>query len=727
MSPMSIQLSPGVVTKEFDLTLIIPQVATSGAAYVGGFGWGPCNEIKLISDKSRLIRNFGKPTDDTYLHWFSCANFLEYSRNLKVIRVVDETVAKNATTGATPTLILNEDDWNDNNSNGNSDLYGEFAGRFPGELGNSLGVYMADLPTFNAVAEVIIDEGGFGYADAADAAVTFSAPRDATGVTETGTAVVDANGQVTSVTIDGVGTKYKFPPSITFASATGVDLAATIEVTAGDIDGLTITEPGRGFIVGDIVDLTLTSGTGQVLTVSDVDSEGGVVAVVITGTSDGSYVDAETANTTPSAGLVTATGSTDLWKYRDQFLAAPGTSDYVANKGGSNDEIHIVVVDETGEVTGEAGNIIERYAFVSKAKDALYDDGTSSYYPTVLRDASAYVFWLDHPTDGTNWGSLALNIDFDVLSAVYEEVMTGGVDSNDVSNNELLLGWDQFRNPENADVGILISGAADRVLQQYLIQNIAEYRKDCVAVISPEMTDVVRNPTDEVADTVTLRDVLTSSSYGILDGNWKYQFDMYNDTFRWIPCNPDVAGLLARTDEDRDPWWSPAGFNRGQIKNCVKLAWNPDMTDRDELYQNGINPIVTFAGEGTIFYGDKTMLTKPSAFDRINVRRLFIVLEKAIAKAAKYGLFEFNDAATRMKFVQMVEPYLRNIQGRRGITDFKVVCDETNNTPFVIDSNGFVADCYIKPARSINFITLSFIATPTGVDFTEAQSMMANV
>ena len=271
-------------------------------------------------------------------------------------------------------------------------------------------------------------------------------------------------------------------------------------------------------------------------------------------------------------------------------------------------------------------------------------------------------------------------------------------------------------------MSLILGGASTSTRAIHLINNIAEYRKDCVVVLSPLQTDVVSNSLysgSEVDDIVSFRQTLPSTSYAVLDSGWKYQYDKYNDLFRYVPLNGDTAGTMVRTDTERDPWWSPAGYNRGQIKNVIRLAFNPGKAERDQLYKNGINPVTTFPGQGTILFGDKTLLAKPSAFDRINVRRLFIVLEKAIATAAKFTLFEFNDAFTRAQFKALVEPFLRDVQGRRGITDFRVVCDETNNTPEVIDRNEFIGDIYIKPARSINFIQLNFIAVRTGVDFTE--------
>ena len=285
------------------------------------------------------------------------------------------------------------------------------------------------------------------------------------------------------------------------------------------------------------------------------------------------------------------------------------------------------------------------------------------------------------------------------------------------------MAYDKFKSAEDIDISLILGGKArggtGEVLSNYIIDNICEYRKDCVAFVSPDQADTVNAPTSELQNVIDLRNLLRSTSYAVLDSGYKYQYDKYNDVYRWVPMNGDTAGLCVRTDNIRDPWFSPAGFNRGQIKNVVKLAFNPDKADRDQLYKNGINPIVNFPGQGVVLYGDKTLLAKPSAFDRINVRRLFIVLEKAIATASKFTLFEFNDEFTRASFRNLVEPYLRDVQGRRGIYDFRVVCDDTNNTPEVIDRNEFRGDIYIKPARSINFIQLNFVAVRTGVEFEE--------
>ena len=411
----------------------------------------------------------------------------------------------------------------------------------------------------------------------------------------------------------------------------------------------------------------------------------------------------------------------NVWTYASQFSAVPNTSSYVASRGGANDEVHVVVVDEDGLWSGTAGTVLEKYAFVSKASDAKDDSGNSNYYKDVINRQSQYIWSLSHPTNlgtGTAWGSSANVSAFKLLSSNSSNSLSAGAVGT-TSTANVTTGWDNFKNAESVDVSLLVTGQGNSTIATYVISNIAETRKDCVAFISPEKADVVDNAGQEVTDIKAFRNGQTSSSYAFLDSGYKYQYDKYSDVYRWIPLNGDIAGLCVRTDNQNDPWFSPGGFNRGQIKNVIKLAWNPTKANRDDMYQVGINPVVSFPGEGTVLYGDKTLLSKPSAFDRINVRRLFIVLEKAISRAARFSLFEFNDQFTRAQFVALVEPFLRDVQGRRGITDFRVVCDDTNNTAEVIDRNEFVGDIYIKPARSINFIQLNFVAVRTGVSFNE--------
>jgi Phage tail sheath protein subtilisin-like domain/Phage tail sheath C-terminal domain len=409
------------------------------------------------------------------------------------------------------------------------------------------------------------------------------------------------------------------------------------------------------------------------------------------------------------------------WEYAQKFNSVPGTTAYASNVNGANDEMHIIVIDEDGKFTGVANTVLEKFSYVSKAFDASNDDGSSNYYVNVINDRSRYIYIMRHPDEpaaNMNWGSTASNVTFKQIATSYTASLANGRYGLP-TDADLFNAYDRFKNPEEIDVSLIITGAANNTVAEYVVDNIAGTRKDCVAFVSPLYADAVNNAGSEADDMITYRNLFNSSSYAVMDNNWKLQFDKYNNVYRWVPLNGDIAGLCVRTDFERDPWYSPAGFNRGQIKNVVKLAWNPDKTDRDELYKNGINPVVSFPGEGVVLYGDKTMLAKPSAFDRINVRRLFIVLEKAIARAAKYSLFEFNDEFTRAQFVALVEPFLRDVQGRRGIYDFRVVCDTTNNTPEVIDRNEFIGDIYIKPARSINFIQLNFVAVRTGVAFEE--------
>ena len=417
------------------------------------------------------------------------------------------------------------------------------------------------------------------------------------------------------------------------------------------------------------------------------------------------------------------------WGYFNLFDAAPGTSDYVADRhsggDGARDELHIAVVDEDGDITGQKRTILETYSNLSRATDAKTPDGSVNYYKTVLNNQSEWVWWANDRSGAPSNSAIniAASTNEDPLYSSFSQG-TGQVTEGTVSLGGLQTAADFFADPEKVDVSIVMQGKArggtnGEAFANYLIDNVAEKRLDCVVTISPDRADVVGNRIDPANDITTFRNSLRASSYGVLDSGYKYMYDKYNDVFRYVPLNGDIAGLMVRTDNQREPWYSPAGFNRGEIKNVVRLAYNPDQADRDLLYRSDINPVVQFRNQGNILFGDKTLLGKPSAFSRINVRRLFIVLEKAISTAAKFTLFELNDEFTRAQFVSLVEPFLRTVKGRRGITDFRVVCDESNNTAEVIDRNEFVGDIYIKPARSINFIRLNFVAVRTGVAFEE--------
>ena len=424
--------------------------------------------------------------------------------------------------------------------------------------------------------------------------------------------------------------------------------------------------------------------------------------------------------------------------YRSLFDAAPGTSNYATSLGATNvkDEMHVLIIDEDGVFSGTANTILERYSNLSKASDARGDDGSSIYYKEVIFRSSKYIHWLGHAagSNATNaWGQTISTVQASgdafhspAVSATGYSLVNGkdGIPSQ----ADVIGAVDQFANKEKFDISLLFAGdcgvGANSAINPVTVSNqyltVADGRKDCVAFISPAQGNVV-GTTASTANVVAFRENagLMDTSYGVMDSGWKYQYDKYNDLYRWIPLNADIAGLCVRTDLQRDPWFSPAGLNRGQIRNLVKLSFNPTQSERDTLYKAGVNPVVSFPGEGTILFGDKTMQGRPSAFDRINVRRLFIVLEKAISRAARSSLFEFNDEFTRAQFVSLVEPFLRDVQGRRGIYDFRVVCDESNNTPAVVDRNEFVGDIYIKPARSVNYIQLNFVAVRSGVAFDE--------
>jgi hypothetical protein len=404
------------------------------------------------------------------------------------------------------------------------------------------------------------------------------------------------------------------------------------------------------------------------------------------------------------------------------FPSAPATSTQGSAAGASNDQIHVVVVDSGGLFTGTKNTVLETFAYLSKASDGLDALGNSNYYKNYIFNNSKYIYAVDpvsYSTTSATWGTPTVGTAFATLITPQTISLSGGVDDQP-TDASLQTAWSYFVNADEVDVSLLITGNASVATQQYVIDNIANSRKDCVAFVSPPSANVVNQSGNEIANITSWTTALArSSTYVVADSGWKYMFDKYNNTYRWIPLNGDIAGTCVYTDSVRDPWFSPAGYNRGNLKNVVKLAWNPTKPQRDSLYSLAVNPVGTFSGQGTVLFGDKTFTTQPSAFDRINVRRLFIVLEKAIAKASQYSLFEFNDDFTRNQFVALVTPFLRDIQGRRGITDFRVVCDTTNNTAQVIDSNQFVGDIYIKPARSINYIQLNFVAVRTGVSFTE--------
>jgi len=668
---MPIQLSPSLVVQERDLTNVIPAVSASAGATIIDAVWGPVLEVTTLDSENALVSQFGKPVAANATSWFTAANFLSYANNLKVVRT-DTSGQRNAV----------------------STLSG-------------------------SVSSISITTAGTQYT---------TAP----------TLVIDA-------------------PTITMIANGGRQATAIAEVSGGVITNVIIVDPGAGYsTVASAINITInrnntTTGSPTVAVLAATAVSGGVKL-----NNQTDYLSNYSAGSVKAPGQwiakypgalgngikvsIADSSNFDLWDYKGNFTAAPGKSSYASARGSDLDELHIAVVDSTGKWSGTAGTVLETFAFVSKASDAKREDGTSSYYKNVINTQSKYIWWNGHLTSSWNgsafvtistgtWGQAAQGVTFATIltsttgASQSSITLSGGVDDLTSKNSNKITAFDLFADGESLDVNLIMCGKADYVLANYVTQNIAEVRKDCVAFISPQDTtsgDPLIGGTSAIATSiVTYRNNITSSSYAVIDSGYKYQYDRYNDEYRWIPLNGDIAGLCARTDYTNDPWFSPAGLNRGQIKNVVKLAYNPRKTDRDTLYTAGINPVASFPGQGIVLFGDKTALSKPSAFDRINVRRLFITLEKAISTAAKYQLFEFNDGFTRAQFKNIVEPFLRDVKGRRGITDFLVVCDETNNTGEVIDTNRFVADIYIKPARSINFIQLNFIATRTGASFNE--------
>ena len=695
---MPFQVSPGVNVTEIDLTTVVPAVSTTEGALAGVFRWGPVEKRTLVDSESNLVARFGKPTNHNAETFFTAANFLSYGNKLYIARVANTTsddatvVVRNAVANIAAVsdmndfIIKNSDHFDTVTTlQDDTDVY--YVAKYPGAMGNSLKISVCDsVNAFSSNVSMSDYAGGSYLINATSSAIQAN--------------VGSAN--VTLSIIPGTGT-----------------LAQSNTAAAAILDLLTV---GDYIQVGNSTIGIQNMKIASIGTPAHANSTGGTTsntearAVIVC---ENVYTLSQNTSTTTF---------TRKWEYFNAVDAAPGASTYQQNFGANTsavDEMHIVVADEDGTFTGVPGTILEVFNGVSRSSDAKTEDGATNFYETVVDDNSNYI-WFANPRAGavsSNAASVSSSQNAKPLSLSFQGGTDGQTEAN-VSIGTVLLGYDLFASAEDIDVSLILTGKArggtnGEQLANYLIDNIAEVRKDCVVFASPDKDDVVNNSGDESNDVVTFRNSMRSSSYAVLDSGYKYQYDKYNDIYRWIPMNGDIAGLCVRTDDTRDAWWSPAGFNRGQIKNIVKLAYNPRKADRDILYKAGVNPVVTFPGQGTILYGDKTLLAKPSAFDRINVRRLFIVLEKAVATAAKFTLFEFNDDFTRAQFRNLVEPFLRDVQGRRGIYDFQVVCDTTNNTGEVIDRNEFIGDIYIKPAKSINFIQLNFVAVRTGVEFSE--------
>jgi len=704
------QLSPGVNISEVDLTTVTPAVDTTAGAFAGVFRWGPVNERTLVTSENDLVAKFGKPTNINPETFFTAANFLSYSNSLQLVRAANTTAQFAAVGGANNTAraavtVFNNNDYDLKEPGwGSSDV--QAIARWPGALGNSLKVSVCENATqYTSSANLLTQTYTLGAAagDAQGNTALFNGPN-------TGFAIA-VGSQTGVITLDGSANGY-----LTFSAEEANNLQATLNTFADR------------YAVGDYV--VVGTGATQSLKITSKSVLVANVAAVNTGVG---IITLTFDQPLKLASSIAASSVTRYWEYFSQVDAAPGRSTFVAVNGNTAlqlanasaqlDEVHVVVADEDGEITGNPGSILEVWQGLSRATDAKLADGSSNYFKNIINEQSQYIWFADDRA-GAN-SAPALTVTTASNSAPLTISLAGGVDQDEanVAFTAIATAFDQFVSPEDVDISLVLAGRTrggvnGTQLANYLIDNIAEVRKDCVVFVSPEKEDVV-NATSPEAKVVEFRNSLRSSSFAVLDSGYKQQYDKYNDLFRWVPLNGDVAGTCARTDSARDPWFSPAGTSRGQIKNSIKLAFNPNLAQRDFLYKNGVNPIVALQGQGTVLYGDKTLLAKPSAFDRINVRRLFIVLEKSISTAAKSFLFEFNDEFTRTQFRNLVEPFLRDVQGRRGIYDFKVVCDETNNTPEIIDSNKFVGDIYIKPARSINYIQLNFVAVRSGIEFSE--------
>jgi len=692
---MAFQVSPGVSVSEYDLTTIVPTVSTTTGAFAGVFRWGPVNYANLIGSEDELALRYGKPNANNYETFFTAANFLAYGNQLYVSRAASNTAYNAvANTGSVFSNVVIQNYNSFLNMEGNWDVAGAqgsfnantpFIAKWVGSLGNSLQISICD--SANAYSQNL-------PASYYPANTTYSPTNTQS------TFAINVNSAVANVTTLSDNASY----------ATGVASSLTTTFTPGDF-----------VLVGNS-----TIGT-QYLQV------GSVGPVTTVGNYSWFNINFTNVNQLKSNYTNSANGTNSfmirLWEYYNAVDNAPGRSQWVSDRTSNTaiaDQVHIVVTDNLGSFTGVPGQILEVWPNLSRAIDAQGLQGGSIYYRDVLNQSSQYVW------SATDYlGSATTNNAFPVpnvqgVSSINFIQGYDGLAESNIDIGSLAYAYDVYSSAESIDISLVLCGKSTTVgdpfgatLANYIVDNITSSRKDCVAFISPPISAVVNNPGNEATSILASRNAMRNTSYAVMDSGYKYQYDKYNDLYRWVPLNGDIAGLCVYTDTVRDPWYSPAGFNRGNIKNVVKLAYNPKKADRDLLYKNNVNPVVTFPGQGTVLYGDKTMQSQPSAFDRINVRRLFIVLEKAISTAAQYSLFEFNDAFTQANFRNLVTPYLRDIQGRRGITDFKVVCDSTNNTPQVVDANQFVGDIYIKPARSINFIQLNFVAVRTGVDFNE--------
>ena len=752
---MAFQVSPGVNTSEIDLTNVVVAAGSSAGGIAGRFNWGPIEEIKLVTDQDTLVEMYQKPDDSNFETFFTAANFLAYTSALNVVRAANTTTDNAA---APLNAAANTSTYVNVQTTTTESFFQTFDPEQGGAIGGGVSGITADGPFMAKWA------GALG-----NSLKVSICPSDRPEVTGTSTLTWTASsgaleGTASSKFLDElrVGDAIKITDEVGFhivtaiADANSATAFATSASDSADATAKAFTIKKRSafstsstFIKGTAAttaDANTVTGTGTLFTTQFTVGD----SVVIEGeTHRVATISSNVAMTTSTKFNSTNSGAAIAreWEYKGAFNeGAPTTSAHSEDKGMRDDEIHIAVVDEDGEWTGTVGEVLEAHPNLSVASGARDTQGEDVFYKNYINKFSEYMWWLDHPTMGGNdtagngtlvtdgtatfraWGATA-NSSGTQTSDVFENQgfpltlsFQGGTDGTGPSDADTIRAYDIMKSSEDVDVALFMCANHSSTVIRHVIDNIAESRKDCVAFFSPEKADVVgvadsSTATDNVID---FRDTVNkNSSYAVMDSGYKQMFDKHNDKFRFVPLNGDTAGCCAQTDQVRDPFFSPAGFTRGQVKGVVTLPFNPKKAERDKLYQSQVNPVVSFPGEGTVLFGDKTQLTKPSAFDRINVRRLFILLEKAIANAARFQLFEFNDEFTRSQFVAMVEPFLRDIQGRGGIQDFRVICDASNNTAQVVDTNSFRGDIFIKPSRSINFIQLNFVAVRSGVEFSE--------
>ena len=791
---MSLNLvSPGVKVREVDLTIGgITASDQQVGAIVGPFQKGPVNIPILVSNEQELLQTFGKPlsNDDQYEYWMSASSYLSYGGVLRVIRT-DGNSLNNSNAGvsvASTTVKIEsyEDYINDYTSASN--WY--YASKNPGSWANELKVCVIDSAADQIITGIGTSSSYVGYGVTqpiingviAGDGVTISVDGYLKGII-TGVGASEVYVKVTN-RVSSAGTSYDVEykqgniyefkvPSGSTTTTSSVGIATTTGELNDSFDisitGINTTS-GTGIAVGDIVSGNNVSVGTTVISIgiSSITVDRSITAGI--GTTTFTFTRTSTTTTSFSnpiqiitnAGVSTSTinsssiivsdwydqqtlGLTNSTLYWKSIAEKPSTSQYASERSSKNDEIHVVVVDDTGKVTGIPGNILEKFTNLSKSNDGKISPSQSVYYKEYIADNSSYIFAGAATTAGSstgfttsftktatgNWGSLAQGTIFaSIGNNTYN--LSGGADySANVgmacSLSDIISSYEILKNPAEYGINFLINGPSGGTSVQqaqakanFLI-SIAEERKDCIAVISPNRSTIIniKDTNTQTTNIITFFDGIASSSYAVFDSGYKYMYDRFNNTYRYIPCNADVAGLMARTAINQFAWFSPAGSSRGAINNAIKLTYNPSQSQRDLLYPRRINPIISSPGAGIILFGDKTALSYVSAFDRINVRRLFLTIEDAIERSARAQLFEFNDVITRSNFLNIVEPYLRDVKSKRGITDFVVICDETNNTPDIIDSNQFKADIFIKPARSINFIGLTFVATRTGVSFEE--------